>query len=96
MMAMWWSWQHSDISDNDRYGGDIKKALGSIRARAFVMPATTDCYFTADASSLEVEQMPNAQLRPIRSIWGHRAGNPVQSPEDLKFLNDSLRELLNS
>ena len=96
MMAMWWSWQHADISDNDRYGRNIEKALGSIRALAFVMPATTDCYFTADASSLEVEQMPNAQLRPIRSVWGHRAGNPAQSPEDLKFLNDSLRELLNS
>jgi homoserine O-acetyltransferase len=96
MMAMWWSWQYADISANDRYGGDIKRALGSIRARSLVMPATTDCYFTLDDSRLEVMQMPNAELRPIPSVWGHRAGNPVQSPEDLKFINSSIRELLSS
>jgi homoserine O-acetyltransferase len=60
------------------------------------MPATTDCYFTLDDSRLEVMQMPNAELRPIPSVWGHRAGNPVQSPEDLKFINSSIRELLSS
>jgi homoserine O-acetyltransferase len=60
------------------------------------MPGTTDCYFTLDASKLEIAQMPNAELRPIQSVWGHRAGNPMQSPEDLKFLNSSIHELLNS
>jgi pimeloyl-ACP methyl ester carboxylesterase len=34
MMAMWWSWQHADISANERYVGDLGKALGAIRARA--------------------------------------------------------------
>ena len=96
MMAMWWSWQYADISANDQYGGDIKKALASIRARSLVMPATTDCYFTIEASRLEVMEMPNAQLRPIQSVWGHRAGNPMQNPDDLKFLNNAIRELLSS
>jgi homoserine O-acetyltransferase len=96
LLAMWWSWQHADISANERYGGDLSKALGAIRARALVMPSATDLYFTVEDSRLEVRQMPNAELRPIPSIWGHRAGNPMQSPEDLRFLNDSLRELLAS
>jgi homoserine O-acetyltransferase/O-succinyltransferase len=94
MMAMWWSWQHADISANDRFGGDLRKALGAIRARAMVMPSDTDCYFTVEDNRLEVMQMPNAELRPIPSIWGHRAGNPMQNPQDQQFLNDSLRELL--
>jgi homoserine O-acetyltransferase/O-succinyltransferase len=43
--------------------------------------------------------MPNAELRPIPSIWGHRAGNPMQTPimqnpEDFRFLDEVLRELL--
>lgn len=94
MMAMWWSWQHADISANDRYGGDLDKALAAVRARALVMPSETDCYFTVEDNRLEVMHMPNAELRPIPSIWGHRAGNPMQSPEDLKFINDALGELL--
>jgi homoserine O-acetyltransferase len=94
IMTMWWSWQHGDISANERYGGDLGKALGAIRARALVMPGATDCYFTAEDARLEALQMPNAEFRPIPSVWGHRAGNPLHSPEDLKFLNDALRELL--
>jgi homoserine O-acetyltransferase len=38
--------------------------------------------------------MPRAELRPIPSLWGHRAGNPVFQPEDAKFINDAVRELL--
>jgi homoserine O-acetyltransferase len=38
--------------------------------------------------------MKRAELRPIPSIWGHRAGNPVFQPEDAAFINDAVRELL--
>ncbi len=96
VMAMLWSWQQADISANALYGGDLDKALGAIRAKAFVMPSETDCYFPVEDSRLETARMPNAELRPIPSIWGHRAGNPLQSPEDARFLNDALRELLAS
>jgi hypothetical protein len=27
------------------------------------------------------------RLRPIPSIWGHRAGNPALNPEDADFIN---------
>jgi homoserine O-acetyltransferase len=38
--------------------------------------------------------MPRAELRPIPSIWGHRAGNPKTNPEDFAFLQKSVRALL--
>jgi homoserine O-acetyltransferase len=38
--------------------------------------------------------MPNAVFRPIHSIWGHRAGNPIQCPEDEAMLRSAVRELL--
>ncbi|HEX3884206.1 MAG TPA: alpha/beta fold hydrolase [Stellaceae bacterium] len=94
LLAMLWMWQHADISANELYRGDHKKALGAITADAMVMPCETDLYFTVEDNRREVAKMPRAELRPIPSIWGHRAGNPVLSPADAKFIGDATRELL--
>jgi len=94
LLAMLWTWQHADISANELYGGDLGKALGAITADAMVMPSETDLYFTVEDNRREVARMPRAELRPIPSIWGHRAGNPVLNPEDAKFIDDAIRELL--
>jgi len=94
LLAMLWTWQQADISANELYGGNLKKALGAIRAQALVMPGETDLYFTVEDNRREVAQMPRAELRPIPSIWGHRAGNPKTNPEDFAFLQKSVRELL--
>ncbi len=94
LLAMLWTWQHADISANDLYKGDLDRALGSITARALVMPCETDLYFTVEDNAREVRRMPNAELRPIPSIWGHRAGNPVQNLRDQAFLNTAIKELL--
>jgi homoserine O-acetyltransferase len=42
-------------------------------ARAIVMPGETDLYFRVRDNELKVDQMPNAELRPIPPIWGHMA-----------------------
>jgi homoserine O-acetyltransferase len=94
LISMIDTWAQSDISDNPLYGGDIAAALGAIRARTLVMPSTTDLYFTVADSEIETRLMPNAELRPIHSIWGHRAGNPVQCPEDEAVLRQAVGELL--
>lgn len=93
LLAMLWSWQHGDISANPVFGGDFKKALGAIRARAIVMPAERDLYFPAADNEWEVAQMPNAEYRPIPGVWGHFAGGG-SSPVDTRFIDDALRELL--
>ena len=58
------------------------------------MPSETDLYFTVEDNRREVALMPKAELRPIPSIWGHRAGNPVQNPQDANFIETTVRELL--
>ncbi len=93
LLAMIWSWQHADISANPQHKGDLAAALGAIRARAIVMPSTTDLYFRVRDNELEVAQMPNAELRPIPSIWGHVAAFGVNPPDD-EFIDAALRELL--
>lgn len=93
LLAMLWSWQHGDISDNPVFKGDIKKALGAIRARALVMPAERDLYFPVADNEWEVSHMPNAECRPIPGVWGHFAGGG-SSPVDTRFIDDALKELL--
>lgn len=94
LLSMIETWYHSDISDNAIYGGDLKAALGAIRARAIIMPSTTDLYFTVADGEAETRLMPNAEFRPIESIWGHRAGNPVQCAEDEAVLRRAVQDLL--
>ena len=93
LLAMLYTWQHADISANARFGGDFIAALRAIRARAIVMPSQTDLYFRVRDNQLEVESMPNAELRPIPSIWGHAAGLGLNR-SDNEFIDGALNELL--
>ena len=94
LLSMLRTWELSDISDNEIYGGDLDRALGAISARAIIMPSVTDLYFTPEDSEAETKLMPNAEFRPIQSIWGHRAGNPALNPEDEATLRQAVNELL--
>ena len=95
LLAMLWSWQHGDISDNPVFKGDFKKALGAIKARAIVMPAERDLYFPVADNEWEVSHMPNAECRPIPGVWGHFAGGG-SSPADTRFIDTALKELLST
>jgi homoserine O-acetyltransferase/O-succinyltransferase len=93
LLAMLWTWQHADISANDRFNGNLTAALKAIAARAIVMPSDTDLYFRVRDNELEVRHMPDAELRPIPSIWGHAAGRGT-NPVDNAFIDHALRALL--
>jgi homoserine O-acetyltransferase len=88
------TWQESDISANSLHGGDLPAALSAISARVLLMPSTTDLYFRVADNAAELEHLPHAQLTPIESIWGHRAGNPRTIPADLEFLAAHVRAWL--
>lgn len=94
LLAMIETWLHCDVGDNPTYGGDTVQALGSITAQTLVMPATTDLYFTPEDCEAEASLIPNSEYRPIPSIWGHRAGNPYQNPEDESFIQQAVQDLL--
>jgi homoserine O-acetyltransferase len=94
LLAQLWTWQHADISANDKFGGDFPAALRAITARALVMPCRHDLYFPPEDSEIEVSHMPNAELRVIPSVWGHRAGSPGSDPADIAILDQAIHELL--
>ncbi|HJZ71883.1 MAG TPA: alpha/beta fold hydrolase [Vicinamibacterales bacterium] len=93
LLAMLWTWQHADVSANERFQGDFSAALQAMRGRAIVMPSETDLYFRVRDNEIEVRHMPNAALRTIPSIWGHAAGRGT-NPVDNAFIDAALAELL--
>ena len=88
------TWIASDISANDLYGGDLVKALQSIRAHVLLMPARTDLYFPVADNADELSHLRHAELRPIPTIWGHRAGNPLANEADLAFVRRAVADWL--
>jgi homoserine O-acetyltransferase/O-succinyltransferase len=84
-------WEEGDISANPVYVGDLARALGSIKARAIVMPGEYDNYFPPVDSNAEVSHMRNAECRPIPSIWGHMT---LWNPADRPCIDAALKELL--
>ena len=85
------TWRHGDISANPLYDGDLGKALGAIKARVMLLPGDTDLYFRVADNAAELPYLEHGELRPIPSIWGHRAGNPSVSQEDFAFLKAAVR-----
>jgi homoserine O-acetyltransferase/O-succinyltransferase len=88
------TWDAADISANDLYDGDLPTALRAIKARVLLMPGDTDLYFRTADNAAELPLLANAVLRPIPSIWGHRAGNPVANPADMLFIQTEVRAWL--
>ncbi|MDF2233771.1 alpha/beta fold hydrolase [Albimonas sp. CAU 1670] len=94
LLSMIETWLRSDISDNPVFEGDLSAALNAITARTILMPCDTDLYFQVADNEAEVALAPRLELRPIRSDWGHRAGNPSLSPPDEAVLRAAVAELL--
>ncbi len=94
LLAKLWTWQHGDISANDRYGGVFENALQAIQARAILIPCTTDLYFPPEDNAFEALHMPNAELRPYASPWGHCVATPGRDPAFMTFLNECATQLL--
>ena len=84
------TWHAADISG----GGDLAAALRAITARVLLLPGETDLYFRVADNVAELPHLAHAELHPIPSVWGHRAGNPVQNPADQAFLRGAVHRWL--
>jgi homoserine O-acetyltransferase len=92
-------WQSGDISRCAEFDGDIERALAAITARILLMPGQTDRYFDMRDNQDELGKLANArsaELCPIPSIHGHRAGNPVNLAADREFISAKISALLQS
>ncbi len=89
-----WTWQHGDISNNNRYKSDFQTALGAIKAKAIVMPASTDLYFPPEDNAIEVGHMSNAELRVFETTWGHCVASGMNHPPFHAFFDQAVQDLL--
>jgi homoserine O-acetyltransferase len=90
-MTMARKWQHGDVSRNT--DGDLAAALGRIEAKTFVMPFEEDMFFPVSDCAHEESMIPDSELRPIPSLWGHFTMFGVFE-EDKQAIDDHIRELL--
>jgi len=69
--------------------------MQAIKAKTLVLPCKTDLYFPPEDSEIEVENMRDGigQIEAFPSIWGHWAGGPGDSKEDVKWLDEKLVEV---
>lgn len=95
LLAMLWTWQNADISDNPVFNGDFEKALAAIRSKAIVLSPDYDLYFPPADNEWETQRMPNAECRRMPGVWGHFAGGGL-NPVDTKFIDSVLKEILES
>ena len=71
LLCMAWKWQRGDVSRHT--GGDLRAALGRIKAKTFVMPMSSDMFFPPADCQAEWRLIPDAEFRPIQTIDGHLA-----------------------
>ena len=90
------TWYHADVSAGPEHEGDLVEALGAIKARVLLLPSETDLYFRVADNAAELPHLTSAALRPIPSIWGHRAGAPSleSNHDDAVFLREAVRDWL--
>lgn len=96
MLVMLQTWQNSDCSQQAPYHGNFEEAMRSIKAQTLVLPSKTDLYFPPADSEYEVANMSPGigQLEIFPSIWGHWAGGPGDSKEDMQWLDSQLKTFL--
>lgn len=94
LLVLLQTWQNGDVSQQHPYNGDFEKAMASIKAKALVLPSKTDLYFPPEDSEYEVACMKPGigTLDIFPSIWGHWAGGPGDSMEDVKWLDNKLSQ----
>ena len=78
LLAKLRTWQLGDISANRRYGGDFERALGADPgSRESSSPAPPTSTSRPRTNAIEAAHMPNAELRPFDSPWGHCVATPT-------------------
>jgi len=87
------TWERHDVGSTPGFGGDMEKALRSIKVPLLYMPSETDLYFPVGDARYEAAFIPGVRLTPIPSLWGHTAG-AASNPADAKFLNETIGRFL--
>jgi homoserine O-acetyltransferase/O-succinyltransferase len=87
------TWERHNVGKTAGFGGDVERALRSIKVPVLYMPSESDLYFPVGDARYEAPFIAKCTLLPIPSLWGHTAG-AASNPADAKFLNDNIGRFL--
>jgi homoserine O-acetyltransferase/O-succinyltransferase len=87
------TWERHDVGSTPGSGGDVERALHSIKVPLLYMPSETDLYFPLGDARYEAGFITGVTLTPIPSLWGHTAG-AASNPADAKFLNEKIEKFM--
>jgi len=91
LLSMAGKWKAGDVT---KYSGkSLEETLGNLNSKVYVMPFQEDMMFPLDDFQMEQSLIPYSELRPIPTLLGH-FGMLGLFPEDFKFINDTLKDLL--
>jgi len=71
LLCMAWKWMRGDVSRMT--GGDLRTALGRIKAKTFVIPMSSDMFFPPADCQAEWRLIPDSEFRPVETNDGHLA-----------------------
>lgn len=91
LLCMAWKWQRGDVSRHT--GGDLRKALGRITAKTFVMPIDEDMFFPPRDCQAEQKLIKGSEFRVLKSTCGHLVLTGFDA-EFLRQVDVHLGELL--
>lgn len=91
LLCMAWKWQRGDVSL--LAGGNLKEALGRIKAKTYVMPISHDMFFPPHDCEAEQKMIPGCEFRLLKSIDGHLALFGTD-PDFLAQVDKNLKDLL--
>lgn len=92
LLTMGWKWQRGDVSRITK--GDLKAALGRMKAKVFVMPIDEDMFFPPRDCREEQKLIKDSELRIIHSIAGHFAVFGAEGEDYFSQIDRHLNELL--
>jgi homoserine O-acetyltransferase len=88
-----WAYDRHNVGDTGNFGGDYRKALGSIKAKTLVIAAQLDLYNPVEEAAEAAKFIPDARFVQIPSLQGHQAGSALK-PADVEFMNREVRAFL--
>lgn len=94
LLQLAWTWQYANVGNTPGYDGDVKKALGAIKAPLFQMPGHEDRYFAPEEDKWAGQFIKGSEFREIPGVWGHFSGIGM-NPEDTAFIDAAVKEMLN-
>ena len=89
------TWQLADISSGPIYNNNYVKALNSIKAKTILLPCNQDLYFQTADNLFEAKNIPNAEIYPYNSDFGHCVANPGNDQNFENKLDEYITKLLN-